>query len=168
MRMLADSLGGETAEDGRVAFLEFDKALADIVNEDPGGGGMPPLKEFEGAGKKRFPVVFSFDATGFGNSQLTTVALRNPYKRASAAQLRLLGIGSLSDSREGALKVISETNLEQIRAAIRHDQNGTTMPVKLQNGTSGHICPAVHVTLDTGASAALLAGQQVESGSLPP
>ena len=120
MRKLEDSLGGETREDGRVAFLEFDKALADIVNEDPGGGGMPPLAEFEG-GKRRFPVVFSFNATGFGNSQLTTVALRNPYKRASAAQLRLLGIGSLSDSREGALKVISETNLEQIRAAIRHD-----------------------------------------------
>ena len=77
-------------------------------------------------------MVFSFDATGFGNSQLTTVALRNPYKRASAAQLRLLGVGFLSDSREGALKVISETNLEQIRAAIRHDQARTTMPVKLQ------------------------------------
>jgi len=150
MRELEDSLGVETREDGRVAFLEFDKALADIVNEDPGRGGMPPLEEFEG-GKRRFPVVFSFDATGFGNSQLTTVALRNPYKRASAAQLRLLGIGSLSDSREGALKVISETNLEQIRAAIRHDQNGTTMPVKLQNGTTVHICPALHVTLDTGA-----------------
>ena len=133
-----------------MAFLEFDKALADIVNEDPGGGGMPPLEEFKG-GKRRFPVVFSSDATGFGNSQLTTVALRNPYKRASAAQLRLLGIGSLSDSREGALKVISETNLEQIRAAIRHDQAGTTMPVKVQNGTTVHICPAVHVTLDTGA-----------------
>ena len=70
---------------------------------------MPPLAEFEG-GKTRFPMVFSFNAIGFGNSQLTTVALRNPYKRASAAQLRLmLGIGSLSDSREGALKVISET-----------------------------------------------------------
>jgi len=128
----------------------FDKALADIVNEDPGRGGMPPLEEFKG-GKRRFPVVFSFDATGFGNSQLTTVALRNPYKRASAAQLRLLGIGSLSDSREGALKVISETDLEQIRAAIRHDQTGTTMPVKLQNGTTVHICPALHVMLDTGA-----------------
>ena len=145
MRKLEDSLGVETREDGRVAFLEFDKALADIVNEDPGGGGMPQLQEFEG-GKRRFPVVFSFDATGFGNSQLTTVALRNPYKRASAAQLRLLGIGSLSDSREGALKVISETNLEQIRAAIRHDQNGTTMPVKLQNGTTVHICPCLLYT----------------------
>ena len=77
MRELEDLLGVETREDGRVAFLEFDKALADIVNEDPGGGGMPPLEEFDG-GKRRFPVVFSFDATGFGNSQLTTVALRNP------------------------------------------------------------------------------------------
>ena len=98
-------------------------------------------------------MVFSFDATGFGNSQLTTVAPRNPYiyKRASAAQLRLLGIGSFSDSREGAPEVISETNLEQIRAAIRYDQAGTTMPVKLKNGTTVHICPAVHVTLDTGA-----------------
>ena len=55
MRKLEDSLGVETREDGRVAFLEFDKALADIVNEDPGGGGMPQLQEFEG-GKKRFPV----------------------------------------------------------------------------------------------------------------
>ena len=43
MRKLEDSLGVETREDGRVAFLEFDKALADIVNEDPGGGGMPQL-----------------------------------------------------------------------------------------------------------------------------
>jgi len=59
MRKLEDSLGVETREDGRVAFLEFDKALADIVNEDPGGGGMPPLEEFEG-GKRRFPVVFSY------------------------------------------------------------------------------------------------------------
>ena len=81
-------------------------------------------------------MVFSFDATGFGNSQLTTVALRNPYKRATAAQLRLLGIGPLSNSREGALKVISETNMEQIPATIRHDQADTTMPVKLQNGTA--------------------------------
>ena len=32
MRKLEDSLGVETREDGRVAFLEFDKALADIVN----------------------------------------------------------------------------------------------------------------------------------------
>ena len=151
MRKLEDSLGVEIREDGLVAFLEFDKALADVVNEDPGGGGMPPLEEFEG-GKRRFPVVFSFDATGFGNSQLTTVALRNPYKRATAAQLRLLGIGPLSNSREGALKVISETNMEQIPATIRHDQADTTMPVnKLQNGTTVHICPAVHVTLDTGA-----------------
>ena len=45
MRTLEDSLGVKTAEDGLVAFLEFDKALADIVNEDPGGGGMPPLEE---------------------------------------------------------------------------------------------------------------------------
>ena len=96
---------------------------------------MPPLEEFEG-GKRHFPVVFSFDATGFRYSQLTTVAVRNPYKRATAAQFRILGIGSLTDSREGALKVISETNLEQIRAAIRHDQADTTMPVKLQNGTA--------------------------------
>jgi len=59
MRELEDSLGVETREDGRVAFLEFDKAIADIVNEDPGGGGMPPLEEFEG-GKRRFPVVFSY------------------------------------------------------------------------------------------------------------
>ena len=58
------------------------------------------MKSFDD-GKRRFPVVFSFNAIGFGNSKLTTVALRNPYKRASAAQLRLLGIGSLSDSREG-------------------------------------------------------------------
>ena len=58
MRKLEDSLGVETTEDGLVAFLEFDKALADMVNEDPGGGGMPPLEEFEG-GKRRFPVVFS-------------------------------------------------------------------------------------------------------------
>ena len=43
-------------------------------------------------------MVFSFDATGFGNSQLTTVALRNPYKRATAAHLLMLGIGSLSDN----------------------------------------------------------------------
>ena len=33
-------------------------------------------------------MVFSFDATGFGNSQLTTVALRNPYKRATSAPRR--------------------------------------------------------------------------------
>ena len=151
MRQLEDSLGVQTAEEGLiVAFLQFDKALADIVNEDPSHGGMPPLEEFED-GKRRFPVVFSFNATGFGNSQLTTVALRNPYKRATAAHLRILGIGSLSDSCEGALKVISENNMEQIRAAIRHDQNGTTMPVKLSNGTTVHICPAVHVTRDTGA-----------------
>ena len=96
-------------------------------------------------------MVFSFDATGFGNSQLTTVALRNPYKRATAAHLRMLGIGSLSDSREGALKMISENNMKQICAAILHDQAGTTIPVKLKNGTTVHICPAVHVTLDTGA-----------------
>ena len=32
MRKLKDSLGVETAEDGLVAFLEFDEALADIVN----------------------------------------------------------------------------------------------------------------------------------------
>ena len=32
MRKLEDSLGVETREDGCVAFLEFDKALADIVN----------------------------------------------------------------------------------------------------------------------------------------
>ena len=67
------------------------------LREDPGNGGMPPLAEFEG-GKTRFPMVFSFNAIGFGNSQLTTVALRNPYKRATAAHLRILGIGSLSDN----------------------------------------------------------------------
>ena len=64
--------------------------------------------------------------------------------------MRMLGIGSLSDSREGALKMISENNMKQICAAILHDQAGTTIPVKLKNGTTVHICPAVHVTRDTG------------------
>ena len=52
---------------------------------------------------------------------------------------------------EGVLKVIGDNDMEQIRAAILHDQAGTTIPVELQSGRIVHICPAVHVTLDTGA-----------------
>ena len=47
MRQLEDSLGVQTAEEGLVAFLQFAKALAKIVSEDPGHGRMPPLQEFK-------------------------------------------------------------------------------------------------------------------------
>ena len=47
MRQLKDSLGVQTAEEGLVAFLQFAKALAKIVSEDPGHGRMPPLQEFK-------------------------------------------------------------------------------------------------------------------------
>ena len=87
------------------------------------------VAELEARGASRWcsPSTLLALAVGTPISQLTTVALRNPDKHASAAHLRMLGIGSLSDSREGALKVISESNMKQIRAVIRLDQTGTTI-----------------------------------------
>ena len=90
--------------------------LSDLLAQDPGSGGMPPLSFFEG-GAAKLPIVIQLDATGFGAQQLNTIAAKNPYLSQSAQHLRVFGLGNCSDDRDGSTRLLGP-NLETINTAI--------------------------------------------------
>lgn len=87
--------------------------------KDCGKQSVPQLVSFlagSAAGLK-LPIVIMLDATGYGNQQLNTIAIRNPYLSASSQQLRVFGLGNCSDDREGSTRLLG-ANLDYINALI--------------------------------------------------
>jgi len=116
---LEKKVGIEAAEDGRIAFKSWAVVCQEIVARDPGQHGMPPLSAY--AGGLELPIIISFDATGFGSQQLTTVAARNPYLPQSNFQLRLFGLGNVGDDKDGAKRLLGP-NLALINEMIQADE----------------------------------------------
>lgn len=120
VKQIHEQLGVDCNEDGRVAFTSFADTFESLVSQDQGRGSMPPITEFQ---TRPVPVVISFDATGFGSTQINTVALRNPYLSASNQQLRIFGLGCVNDNRDGTSKVFVP-NLQIINDTIRGKRSG--------------------------------------------
>lgn len=126
IRMIEAQLGVQASEEGRVAFTPFRDLLKQLGAQDAGTHGMPQLSEFQSSGAK-VPIVVSFDATGFGSRTLNTIVIRNPYMSASNQQLRIFGLGSVSDDRDGTRKLLG-SNLDIINATIRGQPDRACIP----------------------------------------
>ena len=112
---------------------------------------MPPLDHFRD-GKNEFPIVICLDATGYGNCQFNTIAVRNPYLSASAQHLRIFGLGNCSDHRKGSSRLLGE-NLKKINKIIRLSEGATVpdqcMPCEVHAGERVFIRPSVFIVTDT-------------------
>ena len=102
------------------AFRQLWDVLNTMLIQDPGVGDMPELPFFLG-GHHKLPVVISRDATGKGNLQLTTAAMRNPYASKSAQHLRILGLGNVDDGRDGTKRLFGPQNLKAITRLVEAD-----------------------------------------------
>lgn len=83
LRRIYDQLGTEISEDGRIAYTSLSVVVQEMLMQDAGRYGMPPLPAFLG-GELKLPIVISWDGTGYGNQQFTTIVARNPYAPKSA------------------------------------------------------------------------------------
>ena len=98
------SLGVQSSENGKLAFIDFNQVLQEVVARDPGKGGMPELIEFING--RRLPLIVSRDATGKGNLQFTTAAARTPWASKSAQVLHIFGFGCCDDGRSGYSRLL--------------------------------------------------------------
>ena len=115
-------LGTQLADDGRIAYKSLGVVMQELLARDCGKYEMPSLATFA-ARELSLPIVFSWDATGFGNQQFTTLVINNPYTPQSAQLLHILGLGNCSDGRDGSRRLMG-TNLpimNQMFAAQRND-----------------------------------------------
>lgn len=148
IRQIESLLGVEPAEDGRLAFKSITQVVQELLMHDPGRYNMPPLPFFAG-GANKLPIVISLDATGYGNQQLCTIVLRNPYMSASAQQLHTFGVGNCSDDRDGATRLLGP-NLAVINKMIALGKALGCMEVDV----SGELCkitPDVLICQDVSA-----------------
>jgi hypothetical protein len=113
-------LGVEPAEDGRVAIKPVKMSICEMMTQDCGRKTMPPL-EFYKSGILGLDLVFSGDATGFGNQQFNTYGLNNPHMSKSAQNFRIFGLGNCDDGREGCRRVLGD-NLAYINSLILADE----------------------------------------------
>jgi hypothetical protein len=88
-----------------MALRSFAVVMQEMVARDPGKHGMPALPFFLGGGTE-FPLIISFDGTGFGTGQFNTIAARNPYHPHSAQLLRVFGLGNCGDNRSGTTRLL--------------------------------------------------------------
>ena len=144
MQSMERQLGVEPADDGRVALRDVDVVVQELLAQDPGRGGMPPLDSFLG-GELKLPIVISFDGTGKGALSLNTIAVNNPYMTRSTAHLRPFGLGLCGDDREGTRSVLGP-NLARINDMIASARAGLCKPC---NG--GRFTPEVFVVTDVAA-----------------
>lgn len=144
IRMVEAQLGVQSSEEGRVAFTPFKDLMLQLGMQDAGTKRMPPLTFFRNSGRE-LPVVVSFDATGYGSRTLNTVVVRNPYLSASNQQLRIFGLGNLSDDRDGTRRLLGP-NLDVINATIRGQADGVCLPCE-----DGTVKPKVYVVTDVAA-----------------
>ena len=119
VKSIYEDLGIEPAENGRVAIKPASMAIGEMLAQDCGKRTMPLLSEYEaGLG---LDLVFSGDATGFGNQQFNTYGLNNPHMSKSAQNFRVFGLGNCDDGREGSRRVLGP-NLAYINSLIIADE----------------------------------------------
>lgn len=147
MRELESNLGVSALEDGRIATKSFVAAVEEMIAQDPGRYGMPELSQYIG-GRLEFPMIISFDGTGYGSQQFNTIALRNPYQPHSALQLRIFGLGNCSDDKNGTRRLLGE-NLDVVNHFICCQDCVEVTPV----GSSKpiNIKPHIYVVTDLAA-----------------
>lgn len=100
IRNIERNVGVQSDDEGRFAFKNLHQTVGEILSRDSGKLKMPPIGAFLD-GKLELPLVISFDATGFGAHQLTTIVAQNPYGSRSAEAMHIFGLGRCPDSREG-------------------------------------------------------------------
>jgi hypothetical protein len=139
-------IGVTAGEDGRLAMRSLAVVVQELLAEDPGKHGMPPLPFFLG-GKLELPLVISFDGTGFGQLGLNTIAVRNPYMPQSAALLRLIGIGNCHDNKDGTTRLLGD-NLGVINEMTHSNSYCCACPT---SGEEAFINPHIYGVLDVAA-----------------
>ena len=145
VKRIYEELGCEPAEDGRVAIKSCARAVGEMLLYDVSKRGMPPLSDYTD-GKLGLDLVFSADATGFGNMQFNTYGLNNPYTSKSAQNLRVIGLGNCDDGREGCRRVLGP-NLPYINSLILADECGTCVEIDV-GGKPVSILPKVFMVDD--------------------
>ena len=109
IKSFEESLGIQSADNGRLAFKPLKLLLEQILMQDPKLGKMPPLEEFLD-GKTKLYLPLQFDATGYGSLQINTIGVSNPYLAESASNFRPFGIGRCADDKSGTSKLIGPDN----------------------------------------------------------
>ena len=148
VRQIEEQLGVQSAENGRLAFVSFTDTVQQLLKQDSGKQGMPTLEEFDG-GARRFPIIVSLDATGYGKMQFNTIALNNPYNSKSAQNLRIIGLGNCGDDRSGSTRLLAG-NLDEINEILVNDPflevavDGRTYSVKLDLGFTFDVAALRH------------------------
>jgi len=104
-KKIEEKLNVSSNENGRLAYTCFNDVVQQLVMQDCGTQGMPPLTHFEG-GHNKIHLVISFDGTGFGSQQINTIALNNPRTSQSAQMLFIFGIGNCADDRSGTTRLL--------------------------------------------------------------
>ena len=104
-KKIEEKLNVSSNENGRLAYTCFNDVVQQLVMQDCGTQGMPPLTHFEG-GHNKIHLVISFDGTGFGTQQINTIALNNPRTSQSAQMLFIFGIGNCADDRSGTTRLL--------------------------------------------------------------
>ena len=138
---LRKKLGVETNVDGSLAFRPVDTVLQEMVLRDEGKLQMPALPLLLSK-REKVQTVLMFDATGYGNQQLNTIALRNPLTSASAHKLHYLGLGNCGDDRSGTSQLLGP-NLARINELIDDPT--------LQVGDQGSVDLDVYLCMDVAA-----------------
>ena len=116
-RHLEAQVGVWAEEDGRLALRSYSATISEMLQQDAGKRGMPPLSAYL-SGQEALIDVLSLDATGHGKLQINTIAILNPYLSASAQHLRTIGVGNVADDRDGSRRLLGG-NLDVINSTIR-------------------------------------------------
>jgi hypothetical protein len=147
IRELEKQVGIESGEDGRMALRSFSVVMQEMVARDPGKHGMPALPFFLGGGTE-FPLIISFDGTGFGTGQFNTIAARNPYHPHSAQLLRVFGLGNCGDNRSGTTRLLgaNRATINEMKD-LSGDLCGECVEVDLGDGGKVDIKPHLSSTM---------------------
>ena len=142
-------LGVQSSENGKLAFKSLTVVVQELLARDPGTMKMPPLLDFAD-GKRRLPIVISFDATGFGRRQLNTAVVRNPFMSSSAHMLYPFGLGCCGDDRSGTLALFGP-NLGVMNELILADEADQCVTVDVEGVGAMQIKPEIYCTTDVAA-----------------
>jgi hypothetical protein len=149
IRSIEGTLNVQVAEDGRLSFVLFRDLLIDVLLKDLGKLGAPPLVEFLDD-KRSLYLAISFDATGFGAAQLTTIAVRNSWLPRSAQHLRVFGPGNCGDDRDGMVRLMGP-NLAFINEIFHAKRAGHVVSIALDNDRVVKLDIDLKVVLDVAA-----------------
>ena len=117
IKEIKDQFGVEISESGRISTRCFDVVLNELLSEDFMPDPRAGLARHIEPDAIPFPLVMSYDGTGFGKLQISTAVLKNPFESQSCFNLRIIGLGSCGDGDVGRL--IGEANLEKANVIAR-------------------------------------------------